>query len=348
MNEYEELERKEKIMQLEMRRIKAQENNFKRVKKKEYETEKKMKERANNVQKVLKIKEKENLENIKKNQEKYDNVIKEHLYLVIMDKMKRDDMAVLLENKSKKIDYFKEKKILENEKNNINKEIINNKRREFELEFKSLFHDKKVDDRLKKKITEFFPNNNELINIVEKIENLEHEEIMQKKKKREKSNKLYEKKYGNKDKNIIRNKTPQKIKSKNNAFDENNFFMNTLNQNLNDKNNYNNFNDINKNTYYSQQKDYNNVDDKEILIMDKLNEFKIQINKELVDLISLEEKKEEERIKLYSNTPINKKEEIMSIINEERKKSNNFIKNIIANNENKINEYENELRKKLV
>ena len=68
-----------------MRRIKAQENNFKRVKKKEYETEKKMKERANNVQKVLKIKEKENLENIKKNQEKYDNVIKEHLYLVIMD-----------------------------------------------------------------------------------------------------------------------------------------------------------------------------------------------------------------------------------------------------------------------
>ena len=38
----------------------------------------------------------------------------------------------------------------------------------------------------------------------------------------------------------------------------------------------------------------------------------------------------------------------MSIINEERKKSNNFIKNIIANNENKINEYENELRKKLV
>ena len=102
-------------------------------------------------------------------------------------------MAVLLENKSKKIDYFKEKKILENEKNNINKEIINNKRREFELEFKSLFHDKKVDDRLKKKITEFFPNNNELINIVEKIENLEHEEIMQKKKKREKSNKLYEK-----------------------------------------------------------------------------------------------------------------------------------------------------------
>ena len=171
---------------------------------------------------------------------------------------------------------------------------------------------------------------------------------MQKKKKREKSNKLYEKKYGNKDKNIIRNKTPQKIKSKNNAFDEDNFFMNTLNQNLNDKNNYNNFNDINKNTYYSQQKDYNNVDDKEILIMDKLNEFKIQINKELVDLISLEEKKEEERIKLYSNTPINKKEEIMSIINEERKKSNNFIKNIIANNENKINEYENELRKKLV
>jgi hypothetical protein len=307
-----------------------------------------MKERANNVQKVLKIKEKENLENIKKNQEKYDNVIKEHLYLVIMDKMKRDDMAVLLENKSKKIDYFKEKKILENEKNNINKEIINNKRREFELEFKSLFHDKKVDDRLKKKITEFFPNNNELINIVEKIENLEHEEIMQKKKKREKSNKLYEKKYGNKDKNIIRNKTPQKIKSKNNAFDENNFFMNTLNQNLNDKNNYNNFDDINKNTYYSRQKDYNNVDDKEILIMDKLNEFKIQINKELVDLIGLEEKKEEERIKLYSNTPINKKEEIMSIINEERKKSNNFIKNIIANNENKINEYENELRKKLV
>ena len=38
----------------------------------------------------------------------------------------------------------------------------------------------------------------------------------------------------------------------------------------------------------------------------------------------------------------------MSIINEERKKSNEFIKNVIENNENKAKEFENELRKKFV
>ena len=68
--------------------------------------------------------------------------------------------------KKKKNKKFKQKKIIENEKNAVNKEILDNKRREFELEFKSIFHDKKIDDNLKNKITEFFPNNNEIINIM--------------------------------------------------------------------------------------------------------------------------------------------------------------------------------------
>ena len=352
LNEYEELERMERIMKLKMKRLNAQENNFKMTEAKKNQTEKKIKARANNVQQILKTKEKENLENIKKNQGKYEKVLNEHQNIIIMDKKKREEMALLLQKKSNKIDNFMQKKILENEKNNMNKERIHNKRREFELEFKSLFHDKKIDDDLSNKITEFFPNNNELINIVEKIKNLEHEEHMLKMKKRAKSNMQYEKRYGYKNKIKDKNKTKieQKAlkKKEEDKIKVNNYFLSTLNQDFN--NNYNmnyisNNNNINENNY-NEEKKFDQIEDKEILIMDQLNEFKIKLNKELVDMIELEEKKEQERIILYSNTPINKKEEIMASLNEERKKSNDLIQKLIENNEIKAKEYESLLRKK--
>ena len=110
-------------------------------------------------------------------------------------------------------------------------------------------------------------------------------------------------------------------------------------------NNISNNNNINNNNY-NEEKKFDQIEDKEILIMDQLNEFKIKLNKELVDMIELEEKKEQERIILYSNTPINKKEEIMASLNEERKKSNDLIQKLIENNEIKAKEYESLLRKK--
>ena len=78
-----------------------------------------------------------------------------------------------------------------------------------------------------------------------------------------------------------------------------------------------------------------------------MNEYKIKLNKELFDIIEQEENKEKERIILYNNTSINKKNEILEEINSERKKSNDLIKNIIEQNENKLKEYEAQLRKKI-
>ena len=234
---------------------------------------------------------------------------------------------------------------LENEKNNMNKEILNNKRREFELQFKPIFHDKKIDEYLTKKITEFFPNNNNLINIVEKIKNLEHEEQMEKMRKRARSNKLYEMKYGNKNKNIIRSQTPERKKEQNNMNIRNNNFISTINQKLSFKNKYNNYNNNFINDTYSSPNNLNEVDDKEILILDKLNEYKIKLNTELFYTLGLEEKKEEERIKMYNNAATNKKEQIKILIQEEREKSNNLIKNLLEINEKKAKEYEFELRK---
>ena len=119
INEYEDLERMEKIMQINLRRLNALERKYKISEKKKFETEIKMKIKADNVQKILKTKEIENMKNIKQNQENYDKVINEHENLIIMDKKKREEMAILLQQKSDKIDKFKQKKIIENEKKSV-------------------------------------------------------------------------------------------------------------------------------------------------------------------------------------------------------------------------------------
>jgi hypothetical protein len=98
-------------MQINLRRLNALERKYKISEKKKYETEIKMKIKADNVQKILKTKEIENIKNIKQNQENYDKVINEHENLIIMDKKKREEMAILLQQKSDKIDKFKQKKL---------------------------------------------------------------------------------------------------------------------------------------------------------------------------------------------------------------------------------------------
>ena len=91
-----------------------------------------------------------------------------------------------------------------------------------------------------------------------------------------------------------------------NLFDIDNDFMNTINQKLNNSDNFNNKinNDNNmtgkniNNYIYYEQKNYNKKEDKEILMMDELNGFKIKLNKELVNIIESEERKEELRARL--------------------------------------------------
>ena len=65
INEYEESERMEKIMQLKMRRLNAQENNYKIIEDKKFKTKQKIEKNTLNTKKILEQKEQDNLKNIK-------------------------------------------------------------------------------------------------------------------------------------------------------------------------------------------------------------------------------------------------------------------------------------------
>ena len=75
--------------------------------------------------------------------------------------------------------------------------------------------------------------------------------------------------------------------------------------------------------------DYNKFGDKEILIRELLTKFRIKLNNELYEFIDSEEKKEKERINVYHNTTINKKEEIKQQLDEERANSTEMVKNFL-------------------
>ena len=75
--------------------------------------------------------------------------------------------------------------------------------------------------------------------------------------------------------------------------------------------------------------DYNKLGDKEILIRELLTKFRIKLNNELYEFIDSEEKKEKERINVYHNTTINKKEEIKQQLDEERANSTEMVKNFL-------------------
>lgn len=88
------------------------------------------------------------------------------------------------------------------------------------------------------------------------------------------------------------------------------------------------------------------MEDIEILIKEKLNEFKIKQSDELTSFMEAEEKKEKERIELYNNTSINNKEEVKLQLEKERQESLQKINELLEKNENDFKEYENQLRKK--
>ena len=125
--------------------------------------------------------------------------------------------------------------------------------------------------------------------------------------------------------------------------------------NPNQMNNYNNYNqqylnNMNEdniyNILYNDYIDYNKLEDKEILIRELLNSYKIKLNNELYEFIESEEKKEKERINLYHNTSINQKEDIKIQLAEERVNSTNMINKFIEDNDKKYQIFENDLRKK--
>ena len=131
---------------------------------------------------------------------------------------------------------------------------------------------------------------------------------------------------------------------------ENNNKLNINNRNNNINNNNNNYNNnmnSNKDDIINNENiDYNKLEDKEILIRELLNDYKLKLNNELFNFIESEEKKEKERIIIYHNTSINKKEEIKKQLAEERANSAMMISQKTEENERKYKEFENEIRQK--
>ena len=119
---------------------------------------------------------------------------------------------------------------------------------------------------------------------------------------------------------------------------------------LYNNNKFNNNNEINKNEgnnlINNEKEDYNKMEDIEILIKEKLNEFKIKQSNELALFMETEEKKEKERIDLYNNTSITNKEEVKLQLEKEREESLKKINELFEKNENDYKEFESQLRKK--
>ncbi len=105
-------------------------------------------------------------------------------------------------------------------------------------------------------------------------------------------------------------------------------------------------NKINNNILTDDNIDYNKLGDKEILIRELLNSYRIKLNNELYEFIDSEEQKEKQRIYLYHNTSINKKEELKEHLAKERVDSTIRINEFIEENDKKYKEFEDELKKK--
>ena len=370
-NEYEEMERKEKINKMNLKRLEIREKNQELMDKKKFETQNKIDNKSKSVERLMISKDLENQRIIKINNEKYNMVLNHIDDLKKLDRKKRDDTSKLLDEKSKKIDNFKKNREINNEKNNKIKEIISNNRREFELEFKPIYHYKKIDDNTMESIRRRFPENNIINNILIKNKLIEEEEkrLEEEKKenwkKRQKEIEEREASFQKKNKNKLIGTLNQTFKDskKYKKIDDNDFyntnnFINTNKINYynsaqdfytsNQKKEYNNLNKNNQinNLDNNENVDYNKLEDKEILIRELLNEYHIKLNNELYEFIESEEKKEKERINLYHNTSINKKEELKQQLAEERLNSTNMIKKLIEDNDKKYQEFENELKTK--
>ena len=215
------------------------------------------------------------------------------------------------------------------------------------------------------KLKEEFPDNYEINNILEKLIKIEDEERILAEKKQEKIKKKKEKMLAQrmnelkKSKNKYMGTLSQTFKDsqKYKNIDDKEFFntRNFINNNYNtsqgfynsSNNNKFNLNNINQNNLNDfQNNDYNKLDEKELLLKELLNKYQLGLNNKLYELIENEEKQEKERLKLYHNTSINKKEDVKKQLEKERMESIEKINKLIEENNLKLKEFENELKKK--
>ena len=259
------------------------------------------------------------MKNIQIKQDKNNNVLEKAKDIKVSDKKKREETSKLLKEKYEKIDKFKEDRIIKNEIQARIKERLNNNRREYELEFKQIYHNKKVDDKIVDKIKNKFKNNkiNEILKQLKIIEEEEKQEKERKKaklrqKQKQKEENMYGRNSQSRGKSVVENRKfrgtlnqtfsdSKKYKKfddkeffKTNNFIDNSHYYNSAqgfyhsNQMNNTNNQFNNnmFTNVNNNMNNNENNnvnDYNELEPKEILIREILNEYRIKINKEMYE-----------------------------------------------------------------
>ena len=172
---------------MNLKRLEARQINEEMLNKKQFETLNKMNNKTKSVEEILILKEKDNDKVIQINNVKYNNVLNEAKNIKELNKEKKEEISKLFDRKKEKIEDFKNNKIINNEIQTRINEIINNNRREYELELKQIYHNKKIDDNIIEKIRNKFPDNYKINDILEKLRVVEEEEKQENERKKRKA-----------------------------------------------------------------------------------------------------------------------------------------------------------------
>ena len=213
-----------------------------------------------------------------------------------------------------------------------------------------MFHKKKLDDNTLRLIQDMFPDNDKIKSTIENFKNMNILNSSQNKIHRPYSavhnkgsrtiNPEEPKKSSNIDSTI-----PQHITKRKNDIPPNISEFYSQNNQLNNTDGYNaNHNKINQHSTRSHK--YEGSNSKINTIKNKVSEYKTQLNKQLLDLLTKEKRKEVMREKELENLDNNDPQKILleKQYEEEREKVSKIILEKTKEIERKVNEYEIQLR----
>ena len=332
-----------------------------------------MKQKEETTLRLLNDKFLDHLQKIEENKEKMllkQNYINE---LAKKKEDKRGQDSRILNAKRIKIEQMQEQKKALSERNRIVKEELSVKRQMYEVEFKNLFHYKKLDDKQLKKIHEMFPDNEKINGLLIRFADLEQET----KKEMDYQNKisnnnvsLEKNKNQNEKVQITQTTTTEKeilpFQTYNDIVLKKNITSNNIDINKDNKTNRVNGKEKNnskeQNNNYKledevvdyQNREYHkaeqiaeptkpkkkvksvNKDDKEI----KIKQYHINLMGEYIDLLRLERAKEEYRLDKYIKAKRGEKKKMARQMTEARKESIAVILKKQEENSKKLKKFE--------
>ena len=290
---------------------------------------------------------------------------------------KREDIRKWIEDKNEKIEEFKRQKELINENKRLISDEIARRKEEYSSRFQQIFQKKNIDENTLKTIQEMFPNNKEIENLIDEYNALNTNEDNKKNRNTSATGKnKYNQSLSNYgyDNNFEKNNRNKIADDGNKTYDSNTNINNyndskkqieLAKQNIYEKYNIKplpnkrfNVNDNNNsNSQKNESNTYNNTfndkKNKKIPIEmnneneQKLNDYKSKMNKELLDLLRNERKKEELRERQLEELDINdpQREVLERKFGEERARISSMISQKNSEIEQKISEYEMKLKK---